>query len=137
MQEPKFAASVSRMIIRAGRILASIIEQNNDEFGMILPVSIAPYQVCIVIVDSKDDKQVEEANKIYEELTQKGIDVLLDNRDERVGVKFKDMDLIGIPFRITIGNKIKDQEVEFKKRSEKDFEIIKLESVINVIKQNM
>ncbi len=119
--------------IGAGRILASIIEQNNDEFGMILPKSIAPYQVCIVIVDTKDDKQVEEANKIYEELTNKGIDVLLDNRDERVGVKFKDMDLIGIPLRITIGKKISENIVEVKPRSDKEFKEINISELDNYI----
>ncbi len=119
--------------IGAGRILASIIEQNNDDNGMILPVSIAPYQVCIVIVDTKDDKQVEEANKIYEELTNKGIDVLLDNRDERVGVKFKDMDLIGIPLRITIGKKISDNIVEVKPRRDKEFKEINLTELDNYI----
>lgn len=119
--------------IGAGRILASIIEQNNDEFGMILPASIAPYQVCIVIVDTKDDKQVEEANKIYEELTNKGIDVLLDNRDERVGVKFKDMDLIGIPLRITVGKKISDNIVEVKPRRDKEFKEINISELDNYI----
>ena len=119
--------------IGAGRILASIIEQNNDEFGMILPKSIAPYQVCIVIVDTKDDKQIEEANKIYEELTNKGIDVLLDNRDERVGVKFKDMDLIGIPLRITVGKKISENIVEVKPRRDKEFKEINLSELDNYI----
>lgn len=119
--------------IGAGRILASIIEQNNDDNGMILPVSIAPYQVCIVIVDTKDDKQIQEANKIYEELTNKGIDVLLDNRDERVGVKFKDMDLIGIPLRITIGKKISENIVEVKPRSDKEFKEINISELDNYI----
>ena len=119
--------------IGAGRILASIIEQNNDEFGMILPKSIAPYQICIVIVDTKDERQVEEANKIYGELTNKGIDVLLDNRDERVGVKFKDMDLIGIPLRITVGKKISENIVEVKPRRDKEFKEINLSELDNYI----
>ncbi len=119
--------------IGAGRILASIIEQNNDENGMILPLSVAPYQVCIVIVDTKDDKQMEEANRIYEDLTSKGIEVLLDNRDERVGVKFKDMDLIGIPLRITVGKKIIDNTVEVKPRREKEFQEINLAELDNYI----
>jgi prolyl-tRNA synthetase len=83
-----------------GRILASIIEQNNDENGMILPPSIAPYKVCIVVIDTKDDKQISIANKLHDELNNMGIDTLLDDREERPGVKFKDMDLIGIPIRI-------------------------------------
>lgn len=114
----------------AGRILASIIEQNNDEFGMILPVSIAPYEVSIVLIDSKDEEQLKIAEKIYNELKNNGIDVLMDNRDERPGVKFKDMDLIGIPLRITIGKKIKDNLVEVKERTSKEFKDINIDDVI-------
>ncbi len=107
--------------IGVGRILASIVEQNNDENGMILPLAIAPFQVCIVLIDNKDENQVTYANKLYDELTNLGIEVLLDDRDERPGVKFKDMDLIGIPLRITVGKKIVDNIVEIKERNKKDF----------------
>ena len=104
-----------------GRILASIIEQNNDENGIIFPSSIAPYEVCLVLIDSKDELQNKIANQIYDELKNKGVDVLLDDRDERPGVKFKDMDLIGIPLRITIGKKVNDNLVEFKERIQNFF----------------
>jgi len=117
--------------IGVGRILASIIEQNNDESGMILPMSIAPFQVSIVLIDSKDEKQVEVSERIYNELKSAGIDVLLDNRDERPGIKFKDMDLIGIPFRITIGKKVNDGIVEIKERSSKEFKEINEIEVVN------
>ncbi|MBQ8902208.1 MAG: proline--tRNA ligase [Bacilli bacterium] len=117
--------------IGVGRILASIIEQNNDESGMILPMSIAPFQVSIVLIDSKDEKQVEASERIYNELKSAGIDVLLDNRDERPGIKFKDMDLIGIPFRITIGKKVNDGIVEIKERSSKEFKEINENEVVN------
>ncbi|MBQ7031462.1 MAG: proline--tRNA ligase [Bacilli bacterium] len=117
--------------IGVGRILASIIEQNNDESGMILPMSIAPFQVSIVLIDSKDEKQVEVSERIYNELKSAGIDVLLDNRDERPGIKFKDMDLIGIPFRITIGKKVNDGIVEIKERSSKEFKEINENEVVN------
>ena len=108
--------------IGVGRILASIIEQNNDENGMILPMNIAPYQVCIVEIDGKNEEQRKASEKLYNELRSNGVEVLLDNRDERPGIKFKDMDLIGIPLRITIGKKISDNIVEVKKRCESSFE---------------
>lgn len=118
-----------------GRILASLIEQNHDEYGMILPLSVAPYQVAIVIVDNKDSIQNEYALKLYEELKKEGIDVLLDNRDERVGVKFKDMDLIGIPLRITIGKKINDNLIEVKERIKKESDIIDINNIIEYVKE--
>ncbi len=122
-----------------GRILASIIEQNNDENGIIFPSSIAPYEVCLVLIDSKDELQNKIANQIYDELKNRGVDVLLDDRDERPGVKFKDMDLIGIPLRITIGKKVNDNLVEFKERisaSSKDVLVEQIvEEVINYLKK--
>ncbi len=123
--------------IGIGRILASIVEQNNDEFGMILPSSIAPYKVCIVIIDTKDDSQVKASEELYQNLTNKGIEVLLDNRDERPGVKFKDMDLIGIPLRITVGKKISDGIVEVKKRCEKDYTEINVNDIEDYIEKNI
>ena len=126
--------------IGPGRIMAALIEQNNDEHGMILPVNVAPYQVCIVLIDNKNEKQVEWANKIYTSLKNFGIDVLMDDRDERPGVKFKDMDLIGIPLRITIGKKIENELVEVKKRCEdtsNDMNAIDvIDYVNNYVKEN-
>ncbi len=126
--------------IGPGRVMAALIEQNNDEHGMILPVNVAPYQVCIVLIDNKNEKQVEWANKIYTSLKNLGIEVLLDDRDERPGVKFKDMDLIGIPLRITIGKKIEEELVEVKKRCEEtstDMNAIDvIDYVNNYIKEN-
>ena len=115
--------------IGPGRILASIIEQNNDENGMILPMNIAPYEVAIVLIDSNDEKQSEFANKLYDELKNNGIDVLLDDRNERPGVKFKDMDLIGIPLRINVGKKINEGFVEFKERTNKEFELVDINEI--------
>ena len=115
--------------IGPGRILASIIEQNNDENGMILPMNIAPYEVAIVLIDSNDEKQNEFANKLYDELKNNGIDVLLDDRNERPGVKFKDMDLIGIPLRINVGKKINEGLVEFKERTNNEFELVDVNEV--------
>lgn len=117
--------------IGVGRILASIIEQNNDEHGMILPMNVAPYQVSLVQIDMKNSEQTEIAEKIYNELRKNNIEVIYDNRDERPGVKFKDMDLIGIPLRITIGKKISDNLAELKFRSTGEQTEISLDEIVN------
>lgn len=121
--------------IGPGRILASIVEQNNDENGLILPMSIAPYQVALVQIDMKNDEQTAIAEQLYQELLQNNIEVIYDNRDERPGVKFKDMDLIGIPLRITIGKKITDNLVELKERRNKEQSDIKIDEVVEKVKQ--
>ena len=115
--------------IGIARVLASYIEQNHDENGIIFNKEIAPYEVCIVIANTKDEEQVRVANELYERFVSKGIDVLLDDRDERAGVKFKDMDLIGIPKRIVVGKNINEGMVEYKERSSSD---VKLISVLDV-----
>ncbi|MCR4951014.1 MAG: proline--tRNA ligase [Solobacterium sp.] len=102
--------------IGPARAMAALVEQNADENGINWPKDLAPYQVCIVVVQMKDDVQRETAEKLYEELENKGFEVLLDDRDERPGVKFKDAELIGIPFRITVGRGAKDGKVELKPR---------------------
>lgn len=117
--------------IGIGRILASIIEQNNDDSGMILPVSVAPYEVAIVLIDDKDEIQSKLADTIYEELKKKGIDVLLDNRAERAGIKFKDMDLIGIPLRITVGKKANEKCVEVKLRKDANYQEMDVNDALN------
>lgn len=121
--------------IGPGRILASIVEQNNDENGLILPMSIAPYQVALVQIDMKNDEQTAIAEQLYQELLQNNIEVIYDDRDERPGVKFKDMDLIGIPLRITIGKKITDNLVELKERRNKEQSDIKIDEVVEKVKQ--
>lgn len=118
------------------RCMASIVEQHNDENGIIWPMSVAPYHVGIVIVNVKDENQVKVANEIYDTLRAAGIDVLLDNRDERVGVKFKDMELIGLPLRITVGKHIVNNEVEFKERTSDNINIT-IDSILNVVKEKM
>ena len=119
--------------IGVGRIIAATIEQNHDEKGIIWPMSIAPFKVAIVLIDRKNDLQRETAEKLYEELNQMGIDTMLDDRDERPGVKFNDMELIGIPIRITIGKKINDGEVEIKLRTESEAKTVKFEEVVSEI----
>ena len=115
------------------RILAATIEQSYDENGIIWPVAIAPFKVSIIPVDFKDEKTKYVAEKIYKQLKDLRIDVLLDDRDERVGIKFKDADLIGIPFRITISRKtLVDDVVELKKRKD-DRSLVKLIKIENIV----
>ncbi len=107
--------------IGVGRTAAACIEQNHDEDGIIWPFSIAPYHVLITPVNVKDQNLLSMAEKLYDNLEKRGIDVLLDDRDERAGVKFKDADLIGIPLRITMGPKKLAEgklEVRFRKSGE-------------------
>lgn len=125
--------------IGVGRTGAAAIEQNNDEGGIIWPMPLAPYQVIITIVNPKDDEVRTTAESIYESLKLEGIEVILDDRNERPGIKFKDADLIGIPVRITVGGRgIKEGKVEVKHRKEKDAANIEIEKVveevINIVK---
>jgi len=115
------------------RTMASIIEQHHDENGIVWPLSVAPYHVSIIPVNVKDEKQTKVANELYEELINMGIEALLDDRNERAGVKFKDSELMGIPMRVTVGKKIGDGEVEFKLR-DSEMEVIKISDVCNIIK---
>lgn len=115
------------------RTMASIIEQHHDENGIIWPLSVAPYHVSVIPVNIKDEEQVEVAKNIYEDLVNMGIEVLLDDRNERAGVKFKDSELMGIPMRVTVGKKIGDGEIEFKLRNG-EMEVMKIKDVCNIIK---
>lgn len=99
--------------IGVSRCLAAVIEQNCDEGGIAWPVSVAPYHVIVVPVNSKNEKQAALAEDIYQKLLSAGIETIIDDRAERAGVKFKDADLIGIPIRINVGKKAEDGEVEF------------------------
>ena len=116
--------------IGVNRTLAAVIEQNNDENGIIWPVSAAPYQVIVVPVNRNSEEQTALAGSIYEKLQAQGIEVLLDDRDERPGVKFKDADLTGIPVRITVGKKAAEGLVEYKLRKEQDISEITAEQAI-------
>lgn len=98
------------------RCMAAVAEQNHDDKGLIWPIEIAPFTVGIVLINSRDDKMNEVANTLYETLNNAHIDTLLDDREERPGVKFNDMDLIGIPLKITVGKKAQDGIVELKTR---------------------
>ena len=119
--------------IGLGRTMAAIAEQKHDEKGLIWPKEVAPFKVSIVLIDSNNDKQKAIANALYNELNRQNISVLLDDRDERPGVKFNDMDLIGIPFRITIGKKVVNDLVELKIRETDEVYDIHVNDIINKI----
>ncbi|WDU83300.1 proline--tRNA ligase [Caloramator sp. Dgby_cultured_2] len=119
--------------IGINRTMAAVIEQNHDEKGIIWPLSIAPFHVIVVPVVMKDELQVKVAEEIYNKLNEMGVETLIDDRDERAGVKFNDADLIGIPIRITVGKKIKDGIVEFKLRNSSEVKEIKVEEVYDEV----
>lgn len=117
--------------IGPARIAAAAIEQNNDKDGIIWPRAIAPFDVELIPLNMKDPRTVETAGKLYRELINNRIEVLMDDRDERAGVKFKDADLIGIPTQIIIGEKnLKEGLVEIKDRKTKEAEKVKVEDVV-------
>jgi len=111
--------------IGVSRLISAIIEQNNDEFGIIWPKEVAPYRAIILPLDVTDGKIMELVSGIYKEFKDNGIQVLLDDRDERAGVKFKDADLIGIPVQVTIGAKtLAQNKIEVKARKDKQSKLI-------------
>lgn len=103
--------------IGVSRCLAAVIEQCNDENGIIFPVSVAPYEAVVIPVNNKQEEQMQLAEEIYDRLKAEGIDALFDDRAERAGVKFKDADLIGVPVRIVVGKKCGEGIVEYKERA--------------------
>ncbi|ODS32739.1 MAG: prolyl-tRNA synthetase [Candidatus Scalindua rubra] len=121
--------------IGVNRIMAATIEKSHDSNGIIWPLPLAPYEVLIVPINFKDDIIKDTATKIYDELCQAGIDVLLDDRDQRPGFKFKDADLIGIPIRITVGKLIKETgDLEIKLRSKDEIHFSRPENIITEIR---
>jgi prolyl-tRNA synthetase len=103
--------------IGVGRTAAAAIEQNHDQGGIIWPIPIAPFEVVVLPLQMHEPDVLEAAEKLYAELRDDGIDVLLDDRDERAGVKFNDADLIGFPIRVTVGiNSVRKGELEIKRR---------------------
>ena len=112
------------------RTAAAAVEAHHDEWGIKWPLAIAPYHAVVVPVSEKEEQQVKIANEIYEQLKSAGVEVVLDDRDERPGVKFKDADLIGFPYRITVGKTITDGNVEFVTRATGEKEVIKPEQAV-------
>ncbi len=122
--------------IGVGRLLAAAIEQNHDDKGIIWPMPIAPYHIYLCPLYREGTAVAEVAEKLYSELEAAGLEVLFDDRKESPGVKFNDADLLGIPIRLTLGPRTLEKgNVEVKKRSEKEAEIVPLDGVISRLKE--
>lgn len=121
--------------IGVSRTMAACVEQNYDEKGILWPKNIAPYQVIVIPVQVNDEVQFKEAEQLYLNLLKEGFEVVLDDRKERIGVKFNDADLIGYPLRITVGKKVADGLVEFKARSNPESLDININDVISKVKE--
>ncbi len=117
------------------RIITAAIEQNHDTDGIIWPKTIAPFDVVVTVTNMKDDRLRETGEKLYKDLQRAGLAALLDDRDERAGVKFKDADLIGIPYRVTIGKKVADGLVELFERATKTSEDVKLGEIVSRVQK--
>ena len=123
--------------IGISRVMAAAIEQNHDEFGIIWPKNIAPYLVDVIIANIKDETQVSLGEKIYAELSDNGIETVLDDRNERAGFKFKDADLIGFPLKIVVGKGAAEGIVEIKDRKTGESSEVKKEDVLQYIRDFM
>ncbi|NLC94553.1 MAG: proline--tRNA ligase [Bacilli bacterium] len=122
--------------IGVSRVLMAVIEQNHDDNGIIWPKALAPYDVHVIIIDTKNEKQVQTANYLEDLLTKNNYEVLVDDRNERPGVKFVESDLIGLPVRITLGRSLEQGLVEVKFRNSQDKVEIKLEDLLTYLKNN-
>lgn len=121
--------------IGVSRTLAAVIEQHHDEDGIIWPVSVAPYHAIVTLVKPKDEEQAKVAEEIYQSLLTAGVEAVIDDRDERPGVKFKDADLLGFPIRITVGKRAGEGIVEYKlRRDSEKIEISVAEAIESAIK---
>lgn len=115
------------------RMLAALSEANNDKDGLIWPISVAPFEVVVLLMNPEDEAQAEAAVRVYEELQERGIDVLLDERDERSGVKFKDSDLLGIPVQVVVGRLAAEGKMEMRLRRDKQAREITLDQAADEI----
>ena len=124
--------------IGVGRTVAAAIEQNHDEHGLKLPLPLAPFQVLVVMVNPKDEQVRQTSEDIYARLLEQGVEVLLDDRDERPGSKFKDADLVGIPLRVTIGARgLKEGVVELKIRTSGEQSSVPMGEIVAVLQQHI
>jgi prolyl-tRNA synthetase len=121
--------------IGVSRLAQSAVEQSYDKDGIIWPVAIAPYHAMVIIPNTSDSEQIKVAEQLYQDLNKAGIETLLDDRNERAGVKFKDADLVGIPFRIVTGRSLKEGKVELVKRANKESQDIPISEVVSTLKQ--
>jgi prolyl-tRNA synthetase len=109
--------------IGVGRAVAAAVETNSDEYGIVWPVSIAPYEAVVTVVKAGDDPTMAVAEEIYRSLLEAGVEAIIDDRDERPGVKFADAELIGFPYRVTVGPRgLADGEVEIMRRRGRETE---------------
>ncbi|MEL6495610.1 MAG: His/Gly/Thr/Pro-type tRNA ligase C-terminal domain-containing protein, partial [Cyanobacteria bacterium J06623_7] len=121
--------------IGVSRLAQAAVEQSYDKDGIIWPVAIAPYQVIVIVPNISDAEKMAAGEKLYEEFKQAGVEVLLDDRKERAGAKFKDCELIGIPYRVVTGRSLSEGKVEVVKRANKVAEDIPIKSVVNTVKE--
>ncbi|MEL7510591.1 MAG: proline--tRNA ligase [Cyanobacteria bacterium J06554_3] len=120
--------------VGVSRLAQAAVEQSYDKSGIIWPVAIAPYHAIVVVPNIKDDDQMAAAEKLYDELNAAGVETLLDDRKERAGVKFKDAELVGIPFRVVTGRSLKNGKVEVVKRADGEAQEMLLEDVVTTLK---
>jgi prolyl-tRNA synthetase len=122
--------------IGLGRLLAAIVEQSHDDKGIIWPLSVAPYQVYLCPLSLDKPAVAPTAEKIYQKLQRKGIEVLFDDRDDSPGVKFNDADLLGIPLRLTLSPRtLQNQSIEAKWRTQKETHLLPLENLTTQVKK--
>ena len=117
------------------RTLQAVVDQCHDDKGIIWPVSVAPYHVIVTVIKPEDEVQMALAEKIEEELERQNVEVIVDDRKERPGVKFNDADLIGIPIRITVGKMTGEGKVEYKLRRESDMSVVTAEAAVSEAKE--
>ena len=120
--------------VGVSRLAQAAVEQSYDKDGIIWPVAIAPYHAIIIVPNIKDKNQMEVAQNLYNQLNKIGVETLLDDRDERAGVKFKDADLIGIPYRVVPGRSLKAGKVEVVTRQTKESQEIEVTNLVETLK---
>jgi prolyl-tRNA synthetase len=120
--------------IGIGRTAQAAIEQNNDKDGIIWPVPLAPFVAAVVPVNSNVKEQMDVARSIYDGGIKAGMDMLMDDREQRIGVKLKDMDLIGVPVKIIIGRALKEGKVEIKMRRSGEVKLVSVDQAVAEVK---
>ena len=123
--------------IGVSRLAQAAVEQHHDKAGICWPLAIAPFQVVIVVANMQDDTQLQLGEQLYSTLQASGIDVLLDDRSERAGVKFKDADLIGIPWRLVVGRDAAYGQVELVERATRDTQVLDHAEAITALREVM
>ncbi|RAQ39500.1 proline--tRNA ligase, partial [Arthrospira sp. O9.13F] len=123
--------------VGVSRLAQAAVEQSYDKDGIIWPVAIAPYHVIITVPNVSDNQQMAIAQQLYSQLNQAGVETLLDDRNERAGVKFKDADLVGIPYRIVTGRAIKSGKVELVQRADHESSEVPIEQVVSLLQQKI